>query len=73
MMELSGKELPSLSGPACKYGTKSIFRLCLFLDIWIMVYKLQYAVYGCLVMLEKIDGLLFLDHSRSDQSLFLDC
>ena len=22
---------------------------------------------------EKIDGLLFLDHSKSDQSLFLDC
>ena len=24
-------------------------------------------------MLVEIDGLLFLDHSRSDKSLFLDC
>ena len=46
MMELSGKESPSLSGPASKFWHKSIFRLCLFLDIWIMVYELQDVVYG---------------------------
>jgi len=33
----------------------------LFLDIWIMVYELQDAICGLLVMLVKIDGLLFLD------------
>jgi len=45
----------------------------LFLDIWVMVYELQDAVYGLLVMLGKIDGLLFLVHNKSDQSLFLYC
>ena len=41
----------------------------LFLDIWIMVYELQDAIYGWLVMLVKIDGPLFLDIGRF---LFLD-
>ena len=40
---------------------KSIFRLCLFLDIWIMDRELQYAILGGLVMLVKIEGPLFLD------------
>lgn len=48
-------------GPQAIFGAKSIFRLCLFLDIRIMVYELQDAICGCLVMLVKIDGLLFLD------------
>ena len=48
-------------GPQAIFGTKSIFRLCLFLDIWIMVYELQDAICGWLVMLVKIYGLLFLD------------
>ena len=49
---------------------KSIFRLCLFLDIWIMVYELRDAICGWLVKLVKIDGPLFLDIG---QNLFLDC
>ena len=48
-------------GPQAIFGAKSIFRLCLFLDIWIMFYELQDAICGWLVKLEKIDGLLFLD------------
>ena len=48
-------------GPQAIFGAKSIFRLCLFLDIWIMVYELQDANYGLLVMLVKIDAPLFLD------------
>ena len=44
--ELSGKESPSLSGPVGYFLRKSIFRLCLFLDIWIMVFELQDAIYG---------------------------
>ena len=43
------------------FVAKSIFRLCLFLDIWIMVYELQDAICGWLVKLVKIDGPLFLD------------
>ena len=46
MMELSEKKSPSLSGLAGYFGAKSIFRLCLFLNIWIMVYELQDVVYG---------------------------
>ena len=61
MMELSELKSPSLSGPAGKFGAKSIFRLCLFLDIWIMDRELQYAILGGLVMLVKIEGPLFLD------------
>ena len=52
---------PSLSGPAGDFGAKSIFRLCLFLDIWSMVQGLQYVILGLLVMLVKIYGPLFLD------------
>ena len=59
--ELSGKNLPSLSGPQAIFGAKYIFRLCLFLDIWIMSYELQDAFCGWLVKSEKIYGLLFLD------------
>ena len=40
---------------------KSIFRLCLFLDMSIIFYELHDAICGWLVKLEKIDGLLFLD------------
>ena len=43
------------------FGAKSIFRLCLFLDIWIMFDELQDAIFGWLVKLEKIDGFIFLD------------
>ena len=56
-------------GPQANSGAKSIFRLCLFLDIWSMVQGLQYVILGVLVMLVKIDGPLFLDIGRS---LFLD-
>ena len=38
--ELSGKKSPSLSGPAGYFCAKSIFRLCLFLDMWIIFYEL---------------------------------
>ena len=48
-------------GPQAIFGAKYIFRLCLFLDIWIMVYELQDAICGWLVKSEKIYGLLFLD------------
>ena len=50
---------------------KSIFRLCLFLDIWSMVQGLQYDILGVLVMLVKIDGHLFF--GPIGRSLFLDC
>ena len=43
------------------FGAKSIFRLYLFLDIWIMFYGLQDVICGWLVKSEKIDALLFLD------------
>ena len=59
--ELSGKKSPSLSGSTGYFWRKSIFRLCLFLDIWIMFYELQDAICGWLVKSGKIDGLLFLD------------
>ena len=59
--EFSGKKSPSLSGPIGYFWRKSIFRLCLFLDIWIMFYELEDAICGWLVKSEKIDGLLFLD------------
>jgi len=36
MMELSEMKSPSLSGPIGYFWHKSTFRLCLFLDIWIM-------------------------------------
>ena len=52
------------------FVAKSIFRLCLFLDIWIMVYELQDAIYGLLVELVEIDGPIFIDIGRF---LFLDC
>ena len=52
------------------FVAKSIFRLCLFLDMSIMVYELRDAIYGWLVKLVKIDGPLFLDIGRF---LFLDC
>ena len=51
--ELSGKKLPSLSGPADYFGAKSIFRLCLFLDMSIIFYELQDAICGWLAKLEK--------------------
>ena len=57
-------------GPQAIVGAKSIFRLCLFLDIWIMFYELQDANCGWLVKSEKIDGLLFLD--IVGRNLFLD-
>lgn len=47
MMELSGKESPSLSGPAGYFWRKSIFRLCLFLDIWIMSIYILYWLITC--------------------------
>ena len=48
-------------GPEAIFGAKSIFRLCLFLDIWIMFYELQDAICGWLVKSGKIYGLLFLE------------
>ena len=48
-------------GPQAIFGTKSIFRLCLFLDMSIIFYELQDAICGWWVNLEKIDELLFLD------------
>ena len=60
MMELSEMKSPSLSGPAGEFWRKSIFRLCLFLDIWRMVRGFQFEILGALVMLVKIDGTLFL-------------
>ena len=59
--DLSGKKSPSLSGPAGYFWRKSIFRLCLFLDMSIIFYELQDAICGWLVKLEKIYGPLFLD------------
>ena len=58
-------------GPQANSGAKSIFRLCLFLDIWSMVQGLQYVILGVLVMLVKIDGTLFF--GPIGRSLFLDC
>ena len=48
-------------GPQAIFDTKSIFRLCLFLDMSIIFDELQDAICGWLVKLEKIDGILFLD------------
>ena len=59
--ELSGKKSPSLSGPVGYFWRKSIFRLCLFLDMSIIFYELQDAICGWLVKLVKIYGPLFLD------------
>ena len=69
---LVGKWSPKLGGEPHMwfFVAKSIFRLCLFLDIWIIVYKLRDAIYGWLVKLVKIDGPLFLDIGWF---LFLDC
>ena len=47
------KESPSLSGPAGYFWRKCIFRLCLFLDMMIIFQKLQDAIYGWLIKLEK--------------------
>ena len=52
-------------GPQANSGAKSIFRLCLFLDIWSMVRGLEYEILGALVMLVKIDGTLFFRSKRS--------
>ena len=46
-------------GPQANSGAKSIFRLCLFLDIWSMVRGFQFEILGALVMLVKIDETLF--------------
>ena len=51
--ELSVKKSPSLSGPVGYFWRKSIFRLCLFLDMLIIFYELQDAICGWLVKLEK--------------------
>ena len=51
--ELSGKKSPSLSWPAGYFWRKSIFRLCIFLDMSIIFYELQGAICGWLVKLEK--------------------
>ena len=48
-------------GPRAIFGAKSIFRLCIFLDIWIMFYELQDVICGWLFKSEKIDGIPFLD------------
>ena len=48
-------------GPQAIFGAKSIFRLCLFLDMSIIFYELQDAIFGWLVKSGKIDGLLFLE------------
>ena len=48
-------------GPQAIFGAKSIFRLCLFLDMSIIFYELWDAICGWLVKLVKIDGPLFLD------------
>ena len=47
-------------GPQANSGAKSIFRLCLFLDIWSMVRGFQFEILGALVMLVKIDETIFL-------------
>ena len=60
MMELGEMKSPSPSGTAGIFGAKSIFRLCLFLDIWSIVQGLQYVILGVLFMLVKIYGTLFL-------------
>ena len=58
-------------GPQAIFGAKSIFRLCLFLDIWIMFYELQDAICGWLVKSEKnIWTSIF---RRIGWNLFLDC
>ena len=59
--ELSGKKSPSLNGPTGYFLAQILFLDCLFLDIWIMFYELQDAIFGWLVKSEKIYGLLFLD------------
>jgi len=41
------------------------FRLCLFLDIWSMVRGFQFEILGELVMLVKIDEILFFRSKRS--------
>ena len=61
MMSLVERSRLHEVGPQAIFGAKSIFRLCLFLDIWIIFYDLQDDICGWLVKLEKIDGLLFLD------------
>ena len=58
-------------GPQANSGAKSIFRLCLFLDIWSMVRGFQFEILGALVMLVKIDETLFLSSKRSKS--ILDC
>ena len=56
-------------GPQANSGAKSIFRLCLFLDIWSMVQGFQFEIIGALVMLVKIDETLFFRSKRS-KSIF---
>ena len=51
--ELSGKKSSSLSGPAGYFWRKSIFRLCLFLDMVIIFQKSQDSICGWLINLEK--------------------
>ena len=50
-------------------GAKSIFRLCLFLDIWSMVQGFQFEILEVCVMLVKIDETLFFRSKRS-KSIF---
>ena len=57
--ELSAKKSPSLSGLAGYFWRKTIFRLCLFLDMSIIFYELQDAICGWLVKLEKHMDLYF--------------
>ena len=45
--------------PQATFGAKSIFRLCLFLDMLIILYELQYAICGWLVKLEKYMDFYF--------------
>ena len=53
-------------GPQAIFGAKSIFRLCLFLDIWSMVRGFQFEILGVCDMLVKIDETLFLGQKRSN-------
>ena len=60
--EVHGVEESTHAAPTIK-GRKSIFRLCLFLDIWIMSMDCRLLFMDDWSSWEKIDGLLFLDHS----------
>ena len=50
-------------------GAKSIFRLCILLDIWSMVQGFQFEILEVCFMLVKIDETLFLRSKRS-KSIF---